>query len=86
MEEETVQKEDEISEESNVVIWQPPVDLKSGEDFANFDKSLSDLKDLAEDEVKKGGRPLEVRIGLMNSSGMVELIFTEAMEFPDDLT
>ena len=65
--------------------WVPSINLQSEEDIKDLVKSIDDINDSIEDEVKNGGRPLEVRFGLMDSIGKVELIFSEAMQFPDDL-
>ena len=53
--------------------------LWSEEDFISFAKSLNDQKDQIDDEVKNGGKPLEARIGLIDSNGKVEINFTEAI-------
>ena len=85
MEEEITQEKEEIPFKVFEFKWKPSVNLASEEAFDSFADSLDELKSAAEDEVKNGGKPLEVRIGLMNSDGEVELIFTEDMNFPDDL-
>ena len=68
-----------IKKEKIKILWVPSVNLQSEKDVKLLDKALDDQKDKIEDEVKNGGRPLEARIGLLDSNGLVEITFTQAI-------